>query len=226
MGKRANPKSAHHERIEIHYAPKTENQSALYAALEQKSLLLVMGPAGTGKTYTCCVKAAQWLRRGAIKKIILARANVSTGKSLGAIPGTLEEKIAPWTMPMTDVLKESLGTTYYEYCVARDVIQTVALETIRGRSFEDAFILIDECQQLTLDEIKAISTRVGENSVIVFMGDPRQSDLESKSGIGTFFDLLNRYNPPGTGIIQFDLNDIVRSDVCMQMVRMFHHAGY
>jgi len=85
---------------------------------------------------------------------------------------------------------------------------------------------VDECQQLTLDEIKAISTRVGEGSTIVFMGDPKQSDLKGQSGISTFMNLLDNYNPPNTSIIEFDLDDIVRSDTCANMVRMFHEAGY
>lgn len=228
MGKRANKlRNAKNEdhRPSIDYAPKTQTQSELFHTLDHKDLVVVLGPAGTGKTYTSCMKAAQWISRGAIKNIVLARANVSTGKSLGAIPGTLEEKIAPWTMPMTDVLKEALGGTFYDYCVSKGKIKTVALETIRGRSFQDSFILVDECQQLTLDEIKAIATRVGDGSVLVFMGDPKQTDLHGKSGIGTFLNLLKTHKPPSTDIIEFDLDDIVRSDVCMQMVKMFYSEG-
>ena len=225
MSKRNKRNNVDH-RPQIDFAPKTQTQSELFQDLESNDLMVVLGPAGTGKTYTTCVKAAQWLVRGAVKKIVLARANVATGKSLGAIPGNLDEKLAPWTMPMTEVLREHLGSTMFEYCTNKGKIQTVALETIRGRSFRDTFIIVDECQQLTLDEIKAISTRVGEGSTIVFMGDPKQSDLKGQSGISTFMNILDNYNPPNTSIIEFDLDDIVRSDTCANMVRMFHEAGY
>jgi phosphate starvation-inducible protein PhoH and related proteins len=206
----------------IHYSPKTQGQAELYHDLDNVNLMVALGPAGTGKTYTCCVKAASWLVRGAIHHIILTRANVSTGKSLGAVPGTLEEKLEPWMMPMTDVLREALGKGFYEYNVKRGRIETVAIETIRGRSFQNAMILVDEAQQLTIDELKAITTRIGEGSVLVLMGDPKQSDLQNRSGLMSFVDMLDRHDPVGCGVIEFDLDDIVRSDTCAQMVRMFY----
>lgn len=209
----------------IHFQAKTANQDYLWDALDFNDLLVVLGSAGTGKTYTTCMKAAQMLVKGKTKRIILARANVPTGKSLGAIPGDLKDKLEPWTMPMTDVLRGALGKGFYEYLVSKGQIETVALETIRGRSFEDAFILVDECQQLTLDEIKAISTRIGENSTLVFMGDPKQTDLKGGSGISTFLNLIDRYDPEGVDIIQFSVDDIVRSNTCANMVRMFLKAG-
>jgi phosphate starvation-inducible PhoH-like protein len=210
---------------EIYYAPKTQSQSELYHDLDTASLMVALGPAGTGKTYTCCIKAASWLSRGVINKIILTRANVPTGKSLGAVPGTLEEKLEPWMLPMTDVLKDALGKGYYEYSVKRERIETVSLETIRGRSFSHAMILVDEAQQLTIDELKAITTRIGEGSVLVLMGDPKQSDLKTRSGLIQFVDLVQKHKPKGCGIVEFDLDDIVRSDTCAQMVRMFYKEG-
>lgn len=210
---------------EIYYAPKTQSQSELYHELDKSNLMVALGPAGTGKTYTCCVKAAQWLSRGAINQIILTRANVPTGKSLGAVPGTLEEKLEPWMLPMTDVLKGALGKGFYEYCVKRERIETVSLETIRGRSFQEAVILVDEAQQLTIDEIKAITTRIGEGSVLILMGDPKQTDLKGRSGLDKFVDLIDKYKPKGCEVVEFDLHDIVRSDTCAQMVRMFYKEG-
>lgn len=212
-------------KTEIDYSPKTQAQSELYHYLDENTLMVALGAAGTGKTYTCCIKAAQWLSRGCIRKIILTRANVSTGKSLGAIPGSLEEKLDPWMLPMTDVLKSALGHGFYEYCVNKGKIETVAIETIRGRSFDDAMILVDEAQQLTIEEIKAITTRIGEGSTLVLMGDPKQSDLKQRSGLIQFVDLLNCYTPKGTMVVQFELEDIVRSNICAQMVRMFYKEG-
>ena len=210
---------------QINYAPKTAKQAELFHALEHKDLLVVLGAAGTGKTYTCCIKAALWLLKNKIDKIVLARANVPTGRSLGAIKGGLEEKLEPWLMPMTDVLRKTLGGTHYDLCVKRGKIVPVALESIRGRSFDNSFILIDECQQLTIEEIKAITTRVGEGSVLCLMGDPAQTDLKAGSGIKTFLDLIQKEMPENVYLITFGLDDIVRSDTCAAMVRMFYKAG-
>lgn len=210
---------------EIDFAPKTQVQSELFHDLDHNNLIVALGPAGTGKTYTCCTKAAIWLSRGSIHKIVLARANVSTGKSLGAIPGTLEEKLEPWMLPMTDILRQQLQDGFYEYCERKRKIETVSLETIRGRSFDNAMILVDEAQQLTIDELKAITTRVGENSVLVLMGDPKQSDIANKSGLVKFVDLVSKYNPEHCSIIEFEMEDIVRSNICAQMVKMFYSAG-
>ena len=225
MGKVRSISTQINHKPQIDYAPKTQQQAELYHQLDQNDIMVVLGPAGTGKTYTCCVKAAQWLVQGKIRSIVLARANVSTGKSLGALPGDLEEKIAPWTMPMTDVLRWTLGGGLYEYSVNKGRIQTQALETIRGRSFDDSFILVDECQQLTLDEIKAIVTRIGEDSVLCLMGDPKQTDLKSQSGITTFLGLINKHKPTRVHATEFGIDDIVRSNACARMVKMFYKEG-
>ncbi len=212
-------------RPEVKYSPKTQSQAELYYDLDHKNLVVALGPAGTGKTFTCCMKAAAWLSKGQINKIILTRANVPTGKSLGAVPGNLEEKLTPWMLPMTDVLRRGLGRGFYDYLVNKKQIETVSIETIRGRSFDDSIVLVDEAQQLTIDELKAITTRIGENSVLVLMGDPKQSDLRTRSGLMQFVDLIEKHDPQGCSVTSFDLDDIVRSDTCAQMVRMFYKEG-
>jgi phosphate starvation-inducible PhoH-like protein len=213
------------DKVNVHFQPKTQQQSELYHKLGYNNLVVALGPAGTGKTFTSCAKVAQWFSKGQVQNIIMARANVPTGKSLGAIPGTLQEKLEPWTMPMTDALKDLMGKSLFEYGVSKGQIQSVALESIRGRSFEHSAILVDEAQQLTLDEIKAISTRVGQGSVLILMGDPKQTDLRNNTGLTQFINLVNKYDPDGVSIVEFDLDDIVRSDICAQMVRMFYNAG-
>lgn len=210
---------------QIRFIPKTEKQEFLYNSLERKDLLVVLGSAGTGKTYTCCIKAAQWLIHENIDKIVLARANVPTGRSLGAVKGGMDEKLAQWIMPMTDVLRGALGRSYYDYCIKAGRIEPVALESIRGRSFDNSFILIDECQQLTIEELKAITTRIGEGSVLCLMGDPAQTDLKAGSGISIFLDLITRNMPDSAEVVEFGLEDIVRSDICAAMAKMFYKAG-
>ena len=210
---------------QINFSPKTQQQSELFHQLKKNNLLVALGPAGTGKTFTVASQAAIWLVGGHIDRVVLARANVPTGKSLGAIPGTLEEKLEPWVLPMTDVLRGQMGRAYYEHAISKGKIETVALETIRGRSFDNAMILIDEAQQLTMEEIKAISTRIGENSVLVLMGDPKQSDKANATGLVKFVSLITKNLIDKTCVVEFDLDDIVRSDTCANMVKMFYKEG-
>lgn len=222
MGK---PAKYIHTRPEIDFSPKTQQQAELFYQLKHNNLVVALGPAGTGKTYTCCMQASIWLINNYTHKIVMARANVPTGKSLGAVPGTLEEKLEPWTMPMTDVIKKAMGRSLYEYHVSKGNVESVAIETIRGRSFDNAVILIDEAQQLTMDEIKAITTRIGENSVLVLMGDPKQSDIKGNNALLKFVDLLDHHDPDGCIALEFGMDDIVRSDTCAQMVKLFYKEG-
>lgn len=210
---------------QIDFSPKTQQQAELHHQLKNNNLVVALGPAGTGKTFTACTQAAIWLVGGHVDRVVLARANVPTGKSLGAIPGTLEEKLEPWVMPMTDVMRSQMGKAYYDHAVSKGKIEAVALETIRGRSFDNAMILIDEAQQLTMDEIKAITTRIGQNSVLVLMGDPKQTDKVGATGLVAFTNLLIKHGIDSTCVVEFDLDDIVRSDTCANMVRMFYKEG-
>lgn len=227
MAKRKNYKQrpqAQKFTFRIDFRPQTQNQGELHDLLGECTVVCATGPAGTGKTYTTVTKAAQALVGREIDKIILARANVATGKSLGAVPGDLDDKLEPWMMPMLDVLREHLGAGELDYQLKKKNIQMVSLETIRGRSFKDSFIIVDEAQQLSIAEIKAISTRIGEGSTLVLMGDPDQSDLRGKSGYSVFTTLLKDKRPTGMEVVEFGLDDIVRSGACAQLVRLFMEA--
>jgi len=177
------------------------------------------GSAGTGKTFLAASVAAQKLTNREIARIVLTRANVGTGKSLGAFPGTLEEKMAPWLLPITDVLELQLGTGFYKYALKAGIIQFQAIETIRGRSFPDAFILVDEAQQLEVPELKAIVTRLGENSTVVLMGDTTQRDIHN-NGLEWLINLAERHHLP-VAHHSFTSDDIVRSDLCALFVKAF-----
>lgn len=207
------------------YTSQTRNQEVLFNMLETHTLVAATGPAGTGKTYTTCYKAAQLLLSGEINKIILTRANVSTGKSLGAVPGTLEEKMAPWMVPMLDVLREALGYEDFHYYMNKGIIEMVSLETIRGRSFPNAFIIVDEAQQLDKASIKAVTTRIGRGSQMVLMGDPKQSDI-NKTPYTQFCSLLEASPIPSIGVALLNMDDIVRSTTCANMVRLFHEEDW
>lgn len=206
----------------FHIQPKNETQDLLLKSIDKFSIIVAMGPAGTGKSYCSASKLAQLYASGKYDYIVLSRANVPTGRTLGAFPGTVEEKLAPWLLPITSVLEKQFGSTKYEYLLAKKTIQMQPLETIRGRSFENSLVMVDEAQNLTFEEIKAITTRLGEGSKMVLSGDASQSDVSDGNGILRFTKLCQKHNI-NIPVVQFTSADIVRSDIVGELVRMFEH---
>jgi phosphate starvation-inducible PhoH-like protein len=204
----------------FHIQPKTKNQQRLLDAIDEFEITVTFGPAGTGKTYISAMKAVQLYLKGGYDKIILSRANVPTGRSLGHFPGTVQEKMAPWLMPLTSNLEKGFGKGAYDTLVHAGNIEIQPLETIRGRSFEDSIILIDEAQNLNFEEIKAITTRLGEGSKLIMMGDPNQSDVDNGMAIIRFVNMCRNYNIE-IPTVEFTADDIVRSDIVAKLVRMF-----
>jgi phosphate starvation-inducible PhoH-like protein len=208
----------------FHIQPKNKTQQLLLDAISEYAITVALGPAGTGKTFISASKVAQLFLTGKYDSIILSRANVGVGTSLGMFPGTVEEKLAPWLMPVTSVLTRQLGAAKYEYLFAKKAIQMVPLEVIRGRSFERSLVLVEEAQNFTMEELKAITTRMGEDSKMILSGDASQSDVGSGSAIMRFVDICER-NDIEIPIVEFGLDDVVRSDICGQLVKMFYREG-
>jgi phosphate starvation-inducible PhoH-like protein len=204
----------------FHLLPKNEKQDDLINAIKECPITVTMGCAGTGKTYCSAGTVAQLFMKGKHKKIVLTRANVPTGKSLGHFPGTIEEKMTPWLMPMLEVLTKAFGKGRYEYMLSRGEVEIQPIETIRGRSYENALVLVDEAQNLCMDELKAITTRLGQNSKLVLMGDPAQSDVRDGMDMVKFARKVNQagINLP---VIEFGVEDIVRSDIVAELVKLF-----
>lgn len=203
--------------------PKNEKQNELMHAMDKYNQLVVFGPAGTGKTFVIAAKAAQMYLRGDIKQIVITRANVATGKSLGFFPGTVDEKMLIWLQPVVQVLKLYLGTSIFEIAMKRGEIVFQPLETIRGMSFSNACVIVDEAQNIEIHEIKALLTRIGENSKIVLNGDVSQKDLKVNSGLEFVIDSIskNRILTDMTHVCEFSIDDIVRSEICRQWVIHF-----
>jgi len=212
-----------HKRPEITIEPLNNKQQDYYISLLGSPCVICTGSAGTGKTYLAASVAAKDLAERRIQRIVLSRANVSTGKSIGALPGTVEEKMAPWLMPITDVLRQQLGHGFYEHAVKTGAVIIQPLETIRGRSFDDSIVLMDECQQLSIEELKAITTRIGENSKLYLMGDNKQRDVKS-DGISWLLQLIEKYKLP-VDSHSFTSDDIVRSGLCQSFVKAFESEG-
>ena len=152
-------------------------QAEYLGYLRSHPQVFVLGPAGTGKTWIAASYAADLYRGGVIKKIILTRPNVPCGRSLGYFPGTLEEKFAPWAVPITDIIRDRLGSAVFDIAKRNGNIEVVPFEVMRGRSWHDAFILLDEAQNTSVMEIKMFLTRIGEDCITVVNGDIAQCDL-------------------------------------------------
>ena len=200
--------------------PKTENQRILINAINTNDIVVALGSAGVGKTYCSVGRVAQLFNEGKYKNIVMTRSIIPTGPSMGALPGTVTEKMIPWLLPMISVLEKAFGKTKYEYMFNRGIITIQPLETIRGRSFEDTLILVDEAQNLSFEEVKAITTRLGEGSKMVLMGDAFQTDLKGPCAVVKFAEMCNRYNIP-IPVVEFTVDDIVRSDLVAMLVKMF-----
>jgi len=210
----------HRDERSFHIQPKTENQRLLLDAINEFPITVTLGAAGVGKTYCAASKVAQLYLTGKYDHIILTRSNVPTGRSLGFFPGDINEKLTPWLLPLISVLEKQLGKTKYDYILEKNIIQLQPLETIRGRSFENSLVLVDECQNLTIEELKAITTRLGENSKMILMGDATQSDIDNGSNIIKFCKICEKHNIE-IPIVRFTVDDIVRSDIVGQLVRAF-----
>ena len=204
----------------VNLDPLNDMQAMYLKALQTSDQVIVCGYSGTGKTYIAATYAANMYAMKTVDKIILTRPNVSVGKDLGYFPGTLEEKFAPWAAPVLDVLNEQLGKGVVETGVKNGNIEMAPMSTMRGRSFHDAFIILDEAQNTTVQEVKMFLTRIGKNCKVVINGDIKQSDIQSQSGLSKIIHLAKKNNM-SVPIIEFGVGDIVRSDICKQWIMAF-----
>lgn len=200
--------------------PRTDNQGKLLQALANSSQVFILGPAGTGKTYVTATYAADQYTLKEVDKIVVTRPHVAVGKELGFLKGDLHEKTMPWALPVLDVLEKHLGKGAVETGIKNGNIEMAPLALMRGRSFDNAFIIVDEAQNITTHELKMLLTRVGEGSTIVLNGDAQQSDLKEADGLSKVIHLAKKHllDVP---IIEFGVDDIVRSGICAEWVKVF-----
>lgn len=204
--------------------PKTSKQGELITALKENDQVFILGPAGTGKTYVTATYAADLYTTKEIDKIVITRPHVTVGKDIGYLPGTLEEKTYPWALPVLDVLIKHLGKGAVETGIKNGNIEMAPLALMRGRSFYNSFIIVDETQNITTHELKMLLTRVGDGSKIVLNGDVQQSDLPNGDGLSKVIHLAKKHILP-VPVIEFTIDDIIRSNICAQWVKVFLKEG-
>lgn len=200
--------------------PKNDKQKEYIDALTEASQIIVFGPSGTGKTYVVSSYAANLYHTKEINKIVITRPHVSVGKDLGYLKGDLEEKTRPWAMPVIDVLEEQLGKGVVETGIKNGNIEMAPLALMRGRSFNNAFVICDEAQNITFHELKMLLTRVGQNTKLVLNGDIMQSDLKEADGLSKVVHLVKKHMLP-VPIVEFGVDDIIRSDMTKMWVETF-----
>lgn len=218
------PTPKHAKTIEL--TAQTYNQQLYAKALKEDPLVFVIGCAGTGKTYMAATMAAKMYYEGHITQIVITRPNVAAGgKDIGYFKGDLHEKMAPWVSPLIDVFKRHLGKQKVEGMINDGAIVVEPFSVMRGKSFDNAFIILDEAQNTTYQELKMFLTRIGENTHVVVNGDIAQTDLEDKSGLKRIIHIIKSQLLPFP-VIEMTQDDIVRSDVCATWIKAFlKHEG-
>ena len=207
------------------FYPKTDSQEDLWTSLNKHTVTIAVGPAGVGKTLTALWWGLQALKQGAIQKIIYVRSDVGCAhqRGRGALPGTLAEKMAPLVGPVMDnltVMCKSKGAA--DYLTSKGIIESMMLEDVRGRSFNETLIIFDEAQNTTPDQIKTVLSRVGQDSKIIVTGDTKQIDLDAFRTNNGLIDCYQRLaNLNTVGRIQFTKSDIVRNGVIADILAAY-----
>jgi len=200
---------------------KTLGQRHYLSAMKRKDIVFGIGPAGTGKTYLAVVMAVTALKSGRVKRIVLTRPAVEAGESLGFLPGDLQEKVDPYLRPLYDALYDMLGTEQVAKMMERGLIEVAPLAYMRGRTLEDCFVILDEAQNTTPEQMKMFLTRLGFGSKMVITGDVTQVDLPKgkKSGLMEAERILK--NIPEIAFIQFQDSDVVRHSLVQKIIEAY-----
>jgi phosphate starvation-inducible PhoH-like protein len=203
--------------------PRNRNQEQYVLKLldENKDIVFGIGPAGTGKTLLAVQVAVKLFKEGKIDKIIVTRPAVSVDEDLGFLPGTLEQKMAPWTRPIFDVLREYFNAREIEGMIEEGIIEIAPLAYMRGRTFKQSFILADEMQNATPNQMKMLLTRLGEGSMMAVTGDLAQADRLKDNGLIDFTKLLESSDTARLDIVHFYQGDIERHEAVKEVLQVY-----
>lgn len=190
---------------------KTENQKTYIRSIIENNVIFCTGPSGTGKSFIAAGIASEHLEKDKIESIIVTRPLVCTGKDIGSLPGELNEKIKPYLQPMEENLKYFLGRDKFGLYYNTKRIKFEPLETMRGATYHNSYMILDEAQNCTLEQIKMFITRMGKDSKVIINGDTKQTDIYRDSGLAYCISKLE--NIPGVGICKLDYQDIQRNGI-------------
>ena len=204
---------------------RTVNQQKLVELYGSNDLIFAVGPAGSGKTYTAIALAVRALRDKHVKRVILTRPAVEAGEKLGFLPGDLKEKLDPYLQPLYDALNDMIPPAKLQKFMEDGTVQIAPLAYMRGRTLDNAFVILDEAQNTTLSQIKMFLTRMGRNARFVVTGDMTQIDLPRRSDSGLMRAMNIVKGIKGIGFVEFDKRDIVRHDLVKHIVEAFDRDG-
>ena len=199
----------------------TVNQRKLVDLMDNNDMVFAIGPAGTGKTYTCVALAVRALRRKEVQRIILTRPAVEAGENLGFLPGDMKEKLDPYMQPLYDALRDMIPHEKLDNYIEKGVIQIAPLAFMRGRTLDKAFVILDEAQNTTHSQMKMFLTRMGRSAKFMITGDPGQIDLPRRtiSGLKEVLLILNDVN--GVGILKLDDRDVIRHQLVKKIISAY-----
>mgnify|MGYP002702192940 CR=1 FL=1 len=206
-------------------APRSENQRRLVEAYGRNDMLFAVGPAGSGKTYMAIALAVRALKNKEIKKIILSRPAVEAGEKLGFLPGDMKEKIDPYLQPLYDALEEMIPSAKLQEYMTTNVIQIAPLAFMRGRTLNDAVVVLDEAQNTTTAQIKMFLTRMGWNTKMIVTGDRTQIDLPPTAKSGLIESMRILRNVPGIAFVEMNKGDIVRHKLVARIVEAYEQEA-
>ncbi len=200
---------------------RTSNQRKLVDLSYDNDMVFAIGPAGTGKTYTAVALAVRALKNKEVKRIILTRPAVEAGENLGFLPGDMKDKLDPYMQPLYDALNDMIPSEKLKAFIEERVIQIAPLAFMRGRTLDNAFVILDEGQNTTVQQMKMFLTRMGRSAKFVVTGDMTQVDLPNrqKSGLRHSLDLLN--DVPGIGVVYLDQKDVIRHKLVMKIIQAY-----
>ncbi|MDG1022541.1 MAG: PhoH family protein [Flavobacteriaceae bacterium] len=205
---------------------KTFNQKRLVESMRKNDMVFAIGPAGTGKTYTGVALAVNALKEKQVKRIILTRPAVEAGENLGFLPGDLNEKLDPYMQPLYDALRDMIPSEKLKSHIEKGIIQIAPLAFMRGRTLDNAFVILDEAQNTTHAQMKMFLTRMGKNAKFMITGDPGQIDLPRRVISGLKEALLILKNASGIGIIYLDDKDVIRHPLVKKVIEAYKNIEH
>lgn len=209
----------------IQVSARTPNQRKMVEQMATNDMLFAIGPAGTGKSYTAVALAVQALKEKRVKRIILTRPAVEAGENLGFLPGDLKEKLDPYMQPLYDALMDMLHYDKLADYMEKGVIEIAPLAFMRGRTLDKAFVILDEAQNATLQQMKMFLTRMGKDAKFIITGDASQVDLPRKQSSGLMRTVNLLQGTEGLAVVTLDGNDVIRHRLVRKIIKAFDDAG-